>query len=108
MRSREPVWSEPHFSEKGRTRRQGGAEKGSPSLVAARGVSMATGFSPSAATFSPQGGAGTSRAVGGALAVAGLPQTVVSETIVRVACERDCCAVLVAARAPLVIARSER
>jgi len=29
-----------------------------------------------------------------------LPQIAVSETIVRVACERDCCAVLVAARAP--------
>ena len=69
---------------------------------------MATGFSPSAATFSPQGGAGTSRAVDGALAVARLPHTAVSETIVRVACERDCCAVLVAARAPLVTARSER
>ena len=32
------------------------------------------------------------------LAVAELPQIAVSETIVRVACERDCCAVLVAAR----------
>jgi hypothetical protein len=59
IRSREPVWSEPRFSEKGRTRRHGGAEKEQPSLVAARGVSMATGFSPSAATFSPDGGAGT-------------------------------------------------
>ena len=42
------------------------------------------------------------------LAVAELPQIAVSETIVRVACERDCCAGLVAARAPLVTARSER
>jgi hypothetical protein len=49
-----------------------------------------------------------SRAVGGALAVVGLPQTAVSETIVRVACERDCYAVLVAARAPLVTAQAER
>ena len=42
------------------------------------------------------------------LAVAELPQIAVSETIVRVACERDCCAVLVAARAPLVTAQAER
>ena len=42
------------------------------------------------------------------LAVAELPQIAVLETIVRVACERDCCAGLVAARAPLVTARSER
>jgi hypothetical protein len=36
----------------------------------------------------------------GGLAVAELPQIAVSETIFWVACERDCCAVLVAARAP--------
>jgi len=36
----------------------------------------------------------------GGLAVAELPQIAVSEKIFRVACERDCCAVLVAARAP--------
>ena len=34
------------------------------------------------------------------LAVAELPQIAVSETIFRVVCERDCCAALVAARAP--------
>jgi hypothetical protein len=42
------------------------------------------------------------------LAVAELPHIAVSETIVRVACERDCCAGLVAARAPLVTAQAER
>ena len=42
------------------------------------------------------------------LAVAELPQIAVLETIVRVACERDCCAGLVAARAPLVTAQAER
>jgi hypothetical protein len=38
------------------------------------------------------------------LAVAELPQIAVSETIVRVTCERDCCAVLVA----LITAQAER
>ena len=42
------------------------------------------------------------------LAVAELPQIAVLETIVRVACERDCCAGVVAARAPLVTAQAER
>ncbi len=40
------------------------------------------------------------------LAVAELPQIARLEMIVRVVCERDCC--VVAARAPLVTARSER
>ena len=89
-------------------RRQGGDEKGSPELVAARGVSMATGFSPSAATFFPRAVPGQAGRWVGLSLSPGLPQTAVSETIVRVACERDCCAVLVAARAPLVTAQAER
>ena len=56
----------------------------------------------------PGRGQGPRRAETEVLAVAELPQIAVLETIVRVACERDCCAGLVAARAPLVTAQAER